>query len=143
MVDSKNVFVDLEINSFDECIDFISKKAFELGISSDFKQTKDDLLKREKEMSTALLFPLAVPHTKSISINRSDLIFLRLNNYIDWNGEKVKIVISLFSFEKDYNSHIEMLSKISRKLIDENFRKSLEVDSKKEIVKNLNKIMKG
>lgn len=141
MINSENVFTDIEIDSFNECIEYISKKAFKLGISNDAEKTRIDLLKREKEMNTALLEPLAIPHTKSNSINRTDLIFVRLNNYIDWNGAMVKIIIALFSREHDDKSHIELLSKISRKLVDEKFRKSMEIDSKEEIVEKFNCIM--
>lgn len=141
MIDIENVFTDIEIDSFDNCIEFISKKAYDLGISNDVEKTRISLLKREEEMNTALLEPLAIPHTKSSSINRSDLIFIRLKNHIDWNGVDVKIIIALFSCENDHTSHIELLSKISRKLIDKDFRKSLETDSKETIVKNFNCIM--
>ncbi|MDO4662267.1 MAG: PTS sugar transporter subunit IIA [Tissierellia bacterium] len=141
MIDEKSVFIGVDVDSFDECMDFISKKAYDLGISNDYKKTKLDLLKREEEMNTALLEPLAIPHTKSDSINRSDFIFIRLNNSIDWNGSRVKIIIALFSKENDNVSHIELLAKISRKLVDEDFRKSLEVDSKQTIVKKIKDIM--
>lgn len=141
MIDEKSVFIGVDVDSFDQCIDFISKKAYDLGISNDYEKTKIDLLKREEEMNTALLEPLAIPHTKSDSINRSDFIFIRLNNSIDWNGSRVKIIIALFSKENDNVSHIELLAKISRKLVDEDFRKSLEVDSKQTIVKKFKDIM--
>ena len=119
-MDKKNVIIDLGLETKEEVLDFLSKKACELGIAGDSQAIKEDLINREEEMSTALVEPLAIPHAKSKNVFKNTIIFLRLNNMIDWSETKVKIIIGIFS-KKEGGDHIDTLANLSRKLIDKEF----------------------
>ena len=116
----ENAIFDVDIKSQDQCFDFLVDQAFKTGLISDKNSIKDELVKREEIMSTALLPPFAIPHAKSSNILETSLIFLRLNEEINWDGSMVKVVIALFS--KDGDVHISLLSNLSRKLVDAEFR---------------------
>lgn len=138
-MDKENVITDLNLTSKDQVFDFLSQKAKELNIASDSEKIKNDLLEREKIMSTALVEPLAIPHAKSSVVNKNTIIFLRLNQSIDWEGVDVKIVIGIFS-KSEGGDHIETLANLSRKLVDKEFIKFLETASKDEIYEKLKDI---
>ncbi len=132
----KNVIIGLDLKNQEEVLEYLSKKAYELEIASNADSIKADLINREREMSTALVEPLAIPHSKSKNVLKNTIIFLRLNDIIDWSGSKVKIIIGIFSKEEG-GEHINTLANLSRKLIDKEFLKLLQTASKDEIYENL------
>ena len=132
----KNVIIGLDLKNQDEALEYLSKKACELEIASNPVSIKTDLINREREMSTALVEPLAIPHSKSKNVLKNTIIFLRLNDIIDWSGSKVKIIIGIFSKEEG-GEHINTLANLSRKLIDKEFLKFLQTASKDEIYESL------
>lgn len=138
-MDKENVITDLKLSSKDQIFDFLSQKAKELNIASDSDKIKNDLLEREKIMSTALVEPLAIPHAKSSIVNKNTIIFLRLNQSIDWEGVDVKIVIGIFS-KSEGGDHIETLANLSRKLVDKEFIKFLETENRDKIYEKLKDI---
>ncbi len=116
----ENSIFNVDIKSQDQCFDFLVDQAFKTGLISDKNSIKDELVKREEIMSTALLPPFAIPHAKSSNVLETSLIFLRLKEEINWDESMVKVVIALFS--KDGDVHISLLSNLSRKLVDAEFR---------------------
>ena len=90
-------------------------------------------------MSTALVEPLAIPHAKSKNVFKNTIIFLRLNNMIDWSETKVKIIIGIFS-KKEGGDHIDTLANLSRKLIDREFIEFLETANVEEIYEQLKEV---
>lgn len=138
-MDKKNVITNLDLKNQDEVLEYLSKKACELEIASNAASIKVDLINREKEMSTALVEPLAIPHSKSKNVLKNTIIFLRLNNFIDWSDSKVKIIIGIFSKEEG-GEHINTLANLSRKLIDTEFLKFLQIASEEEIYESLKEV---
>lgn len=120
------VLIDVDIRTREEAIAFIATKARELNISNDRNQTELDLWDREKECNTAIGEMIAIPHTKSPSINFPVVLIIKSKNVIDWCGENVKLIISFLSPKENANNiHLTMLSKISRKLVNEEFKTTL------------------
>lgn len=134
MFKKEYVLVDVDVRNKEDAIAFIAAKAKELGISNDKDQTEKDLWNREREFNTAIDETIAIPHTKSESINSPAVLVIKFKNTIDWGGENIKLAISFLSpKENKDNIHLTMLSKISRKLVDEEFKTTLnnsnDVDS--------------
>ena len=128
-MDRKNVIINLDLKNQDDVLDYLSKKACELDIAID----------AEKVMSTALIEPLAIPHSKSKNVLKNTIIFLRLNDFIDWSDSKVNIIIGIFSKEEG-GEHINTLANLSRKLIDKEFLKFLQTASEDEIYEKLKEV---
>lgn len=138
-MDRKNVIINLDLKNQDDVLDYLSKKACELDIAIDAESIKTDLINREKVMSTALIEPLAIPHSKSKNVLKNTIIFLRLSDFIDWSDSKVNIIIGIFSKEEG-GEHINTLANLSRKLIDKEFLKFLQTASEDEIYENLKEV---
>lgn len=138
-MDRKNVIINLDLKNQEDVLDYLSKKACELDIAIDAESIKTDLINREKVMSTALIEPLAIPHSKSKNVLKNTIIFLRLNDFIDWSDSKVNIIIGIFSKEEG-GEHINTLTNLSRKLIDKEFLKFLQTASEDEIYEKLKEV---
>ncbi len=133
----ENAIFDVDIKSQDQCFDFLVDQAFKTGLISDNNSIKDELVKREEIMSTAFLPPFANPHAKSSNVLETSLIFLRLKEEINWDESMVKVVIALFS--KDGDVHISLLSNLSRKLVDAEFRDFCLNASEDEVFEKIQK----
>ncbi len=123
-------------------------------IAKQFKENKiikletkfvEALKARESEVSTGFVDGFAIPHGKSDTVIEPGIIFLRINNGIDWpsmDGELIHHVFALAIPEVGGEEHLKTLTKISRKLVDEKFRNNLKLaDTKEEIAKILIEIM--
>ncbi|MBZ2175098.1 PTS sugar transporter subunit IIA [Schnuerera sp. xch1] len=120
------VLLNVDISTREEAIAFIATKASELDISNDRDKTELDLWDREREYNTAIGDMIAIPHTKSPSINFPVVLIIKPKDIIDWYGENVNLIISFLSPKKNTNNiHLTMLSKISRKLVNEEFKTTL------------------
>lgn len=123
MIKKEYVFIDLDIKEKDAAMEFIAKKAFDFNISTDKEGLLKDLYKREEEFNTDLGMGISIPHTKSDYAKKAAVIFLRYKNEILWGGDtKVKASIVFISPKNNRdNIHLKMLSRVSRKLVHQEF----------------------
>ena len=120
------VLLNSDIKTKEEAIAFIAREANKLKISNDRIQTESDLWEREKECNTAIGDMIAIPHTKSSSIDFPVVLVIKPKDIIDWSGENVNLIISFLSPKENTNNiHLTMLSKISRKLVNQEFKTTL------------------
>jgi fructose-specific phosphotransferase system IIA component len=123
MFKKEYVLLDIDVKTKEEMMKFIATKASELGVSNNKKQTEEDLWNRENEFNTAIDDMVAIPHTKSESINFPVVFIIKSRNFIDWGGENIKLLVTFLTPKKNKdNIHLTMLSKISRKLVDRKFK---------------------
>lgn len=99
--------------------------------------------KREAEYSTGIGFGVAIPHCQSSFIRDNSIGFLKLEKPIEWGSlddEPVDMVImfAVRAVDRD-TAHMKMLSILSRKLMDDEFRENLrKTASPDEIVSLIN-----
>lgn len=89
---------------------------------------RESVFDREKIMSTGVGKQLAIPHGKCSSIDEILASFAILDKPIEFNSidnEPVKIVFLLVGPESKCNSHIKLLSRISRLMNSSSFREKL------------------
>lgn len=122
-----SILTNIDINNKDEALREIAKVAKNLEICKDENVVYDALVNREKECSTNVGIGVAIPHIKNDCIKDVSLIVLKSRGLFDWEGgEKVNIIISILApKEVDSNFHLKLLSKLSRKLIDKDYKNSL------------------
>lgn len=106
-------------------------KKFEVeGYLSDTDAFYEDILKREEVFSTYIGFEIGLPHGKSKAVKEAGLVVARLDNPIDWeteNKDKVDFIIMIAVKEGEGNDlHLQILSKLSRMLMHEEFRAELK-----------------
>ena len=66
MIKDEYIFLDVDVKTKQEALEFVSAKALELGITDDKDGLLSDFLKREKEYSTGLQDEFAIPHANSV-----------------------------------------------------------------------------
>ncbi|MCX8160323.1 MAG: phosphoenolpyruvate--protein phosphotransferase [Candidatus Saccharicenans sp.] len=97
------------------------------------------LWKREQDVATEIGFGLAIPHCQSGAVRAPSIGLMRLKKPIDWQsreGQPVDLIICLAIPSGDkVRPKLQLLPKLSRKLIHEEFRDSLrQAKTEEEIV---------
>lgn len=99
----------------------------------DYIQAVND---REKEVSTNMGDGIGIPHARTDAVKDPSLAFVRLRHPIVWDDqEEVKIVFQIAVPGSGGNLHLQILAKLARKLIYDEFKeKLLHIQSKKELL---------
>jgi len=105
----------------------------------DLEEVRKCVFEREEKMSTGVGKGFAIPHGKTNSVSDILAAFGKSETPIEYNsldGEPVHLVFLLIGKENLVAKHIKLLSRISRLMNNEEFRKKLvEADSKESILK--------
>lgn len=124
----EHVFININASNKEEVLKFISKKAKELDITKESEKVFDGLMERESQFTTNLGEFIAIPHTKNDEVLNPAVLVLKFNEDVMWNEgeEKVKLAINLLMpGQSEGNTHLKLLSALSRKLIHEDFKNAL------------------
>ena len=95
---------------------------------NDLNRIRNSVLEREKIMSTGVGKGFAIPHSKTLATSDILVAFGRLSKPIDFealDGEPVNLVFLLVGKENMVGPHIKLLSRISRMMNKDEFRKSV------------------
>ncbi|ASF29536.1 MULTISPECIES: fructose-specific PTS transporter subunit EIIC [Bacillus amyloliquefaciens group] len=125
----------------DEMIQKLSRKGMLLS-DSGFKQA---ILSREQQGTTAIGMNIAIPHGKSEAVRTPSVAFGIKRSGVDWNsldGSDAKLIFMIaVPKESGGNQHLKILEMLSRKLMDDNYRKRLlSVQTKEEAFELLDEI---
>jgi len=105
----------------------------------DLEEVRKCIFDREKIMSTGVGKGFAIPHGKTNSITDILAAFGRSEKPIDYSsldGEPVQLVFLLVGKDNLVGKHIKLLSRISRLMNNEEFRKKfIEAESREAILK--------
>ncbi|MFI5212071.1 MAG: PTS sugar transporter subunit IIA, partial [Ignavibacteria bacterium] len=119
------------------------KKIIDLAAKSgkilDLNKVSQTIFEREKLVSTGVGKGFAIPHGKTDSISDVVAAFAITKEPIDFDsidGEPVRFIFLLVGKENLLNTHIKLLSRISRLMNKDEFRERLlEADSPEEVLK--------
>lgn len=99
------------------------------------------LWKREQDVATEIGFGLAIPHCQSGTVRTPSIGLMRLRKTVDWHskeGQPVDLIICLAIPSGDkVRPKLQLLPKLSRKLIHEDFRDSLRQATSAEAIVSL------
>jgi mannitol/fructose-specific phosphotransferase system IIA component (Ntr-type) len=105
----------------------------------DLEEVRKCVFEREEKMSTGVGKGFAIPHGKTNSVTDILAAFGKSETPIEYNsldGEPVHLLFLLIGKENLVAKHIKLLSRISRLMNNEEFRKKLiNADSKESILK--------
>ncbi len=105
---------------------------------------KEAILKREEHMTTGIGFGIAIPHAKTEYVKKPSLAFGLSKEGIDYeslDGTLSHLFFMIAAPEGEADLHLKTLQKLSRKLMDEDFRASLlTVEDNDELLKILESI---
>lgn len=106
---------------------------------TDLEEVRKCVFEREEKMSTGVGKGFAIPHGKTNYVTDILAAFGKSKTPIEYNsldGEPVHLLFLLIGKENLVAKHIKLLSRISRLMNNEEFRKKLiEAESKESILK--------
>lgn len=123
------IFLDQEVAGQDEALQIIVNNAQINGYVIDKDKLYEAVKKREREIPTAIGYSIAIPHGKTDAVAYPFISFLRTTEEIKWteeNDEKVRLIFLIGVPNKSENNlHLKFISQLSKKLLDQEFRKKL------------------
>ncbi len=108
-----------------ELVDLLDKN----GLIQDRQNVLDAVFTRERTRSTGIGSGIAIPHGKSSAVRELVMALGLAHDPIDFDSvdkKPVSLVILLVSPLDQTGPHIQALARISRLMLDEEFRKALE-----------------
>jgi len=134
--DKVNIILNVDITEKDLLLKEIAKRICDLGYANEEEKVYEGLKDREKDSETALGDGFAIPHTKSASITTPGVLFVKTIEEIKWSEEEsANVFIVLFTpIENEGNIHLKMLSSLSRKLINSEFKNLLHSSDDVEVL---------
>ena len=142
IIQKESIIFDINSDNKNEAIYVLIKKLKELEKITDIESFYQDILYREKIASTAIGYKIGLPHGRTKNVLQPAICFGKLTKEIIWNeetNEAVEIII-LIAVPQDYvdDLYIQILSKLARKLMHEEFRNKLLNSNQDELYLLLN-----
>lgn len=121
-----------------EIIDEMVEILYQGGKLNDKEEYKKAILAREAQSSTGLEEGIAIPHAKTSAVKIPSIAFGLSKNGVDYeslDGEPSKLFFMIAAPANASNTHIEVLSKLTTMLLDDEIReKLLEVKTPEEVI---------
>lgn len=121
----------------DEMVDIL----YSAGKLNDKEEYKKEILKREAQSSTGLEEGIAIPHAKTSAVKIPSIAFGLSKEGVDYeslDGEPSKLFFMIAAPANASDSHIEVLSKLTTMLLDDDVReKLLNVKTPNEVLEIL------
>lgn len=131
------MILDLQSTTKLDAINEMVAKLKENDIISDENLFRDCILKREERGSTGLGEGVAMPHAKTIAVNKPAVLFAKSKKGVDYaalDDEPVFVFFMIAASEGAHDSHIETLAELSKMLIKDGFIDGiLECNSAEEV----------
>lgn len=136
LINENLIQLDAEYQSKEEVIEGVANLFEEEGRLEDKAVYIQAVKEREAEISTNMGDRIGIPHARSMAVKEAALAFIRLQKPIVWDEQgEVELVFQIAVPENGGNLHLQILSKLARKLIYEDFKEKLfHVQSKEELL---------
>ena len=125
---SDAIHLDVEPQGKDGLIQFIIKDLDSKNLIKDADRALQDVIEREKVMSTGIGSGVAIPHAYTDGVEQLVAGFFRTRGGIDFaalDGSDVDLFFIILGPKASRRNHIKVLAKISRLLNHNEFRESL------------------
>lgn len=129
MMMSDLVIFDDSIRSKRDLFEQIGQLLEENGRATKAKNIVKDLYKREAETSTGIEDGFGIPHAKSRHILKPTVCFVHGSSMKDYQGlddQPIECVFAILVPKKNSDMHLAILSTLSRKLMNKEFRDQLK-----------------
>ena len=120
-----------------DCIDFLLDLAVDAGRVTDRGAARSALLERESSAPTGMGNGVAVPHAATAAVTRPTVTFARSERGVDFDapdGDLATLLFCLFVPANGEDDHLKVLSRLSRSLVDPDFRERLADASTERVV---------
>lgn len=123
-----SVSLGVRVDSKDAAINYLVDLHARVGNITDKAVFKEGIVKREESGSTAIGEGIAIPHAKNKAVTKAGLAAMTVPEGVDYNsldGQPTNLIFMIAAPEGGSDVHLEVLSRLSMLLIDEDFRKEL------------------
>ena len=117
-----------KVNGKNETLDAMVALMAKSGKINDVEKYRKGVYAREEEGTTGIGEGIAIPHCKSDAVSKPGLAAMVIKDGVDFDaldGEKVSLIFLIAAPNTEDNVHLDVLSKLSVLLMDENFTSGL------------------
>ena len=110
--------------AIDQMVELMAKG----GNINDLQRYKEGVLKREEEGTTGIGEGIAIPHAKTDAVSAPGLAAMLVPQGVDYDaldGQPVHMIFLIAAPNTEENVHLEVLSRLSMLLMDDEFRTNL------------------
>lgn len=127
---TKLIILDKKVTCKDDAFKLLASKFFDEGVISSKKEFIKAVYTREKESPTGLENGIAIPHGKSSTVKKAQFAILRTLDPIEdykslKENNKVKLIFMMAIPENGSEEHLDVLSSLATKLINQQYRQKI------------------
>ncbi|MBM7541211.1 PTS sugar transporter subunit IIA [Amphibacillus cookii] len=140
VLDKQNIVFDLTIKTKEELFNNLALNLENNGFITSARRFIKDLKKREKEASTGIEDGFGIPHAKSKAVVKPTIAFAHvdeLSDYLALDESRVECVFMIAVPDQDNVTHLELLSFLARKLMDDQFKASIKMAKDAEEIRSI------
>ena len=129
LLDSRSINVSGSASSKEEAINKMVELMCKSGKISDKEEYRKRVFAREAEGSTGIGEGIAIPHAKCDAVSKPGLAAMVVKDGVEFDaldGEPVHLIFLIAAPNTKENVHLDVLSKLSVMMMDENFSNSLK-----------------
>ena len=128
LLKKEGIALGVKVDSKDAAIDYLIDLHAKSGNITDKAEFKKGILAREESGSTGVGEGIAIPHSKTAAVKQPGLAAMTVPDGVDYDsldGQPANLFFMIAAPEKGADVHLEVLSRLSMLLMDENFRAEL------------------
>lgn len=141
IITDETIVLDTAKTTQDGVIDELVQRLVKNKSITNAADFKEAIYAREKESTTGIGMGIAIPHGKSSAVIKPTLAFARRTAGVDWHSLDNEPAQLIFMIAVPENSqgdmHLKILQRLSRKLMDDQFRQDLLKAPDKKAVNQL------
>ncbi len=129
LLDQRSVSLSGAPSSKQEALDQMVDLMIKSGKINDREAYRQEVYRREEESTTGIGEGIAIPHGKGAFVDRPGLAAMVVKDGVDFDsldGEPVNLIFLIAAPNTEDNVHLDVLSKLSMLLMDENFSANLK-----------------
>ncbi len=142
LLSEKSIELNVKAKDKNDIINKMTELMLNTGRIKDLNEYKELVLKREEEGSTGVGEGIAIPHGKGKCVTEPGLVAMVVPEGVEYNaldGKPVNLLFMIAAPDTNSNIHLDVLSRLSTMLMDENFKnKLISAKSKKEFLEIIN-----
>lgn len=146
LINESLILLHLNSNTKEEVIKELAYALEDEHRLNDLDEFVKAVLERESLSSTGVGYGIAIPHAKSKAVKTPSLVFGRHEKGIDYDsldGEPSDLFFLIAAPHGGENLHLQTLAKLSRKLMNDEFRDALRnAKTLDTVLKTINQIDK-
>ena len=129
LLDKRSIRIDGAPKSKNEALDQMVELMAKSGKINDLEAYRQEAYRREEEGTTGVGEGIAIPHGKGAFVDKPGLAAMVVKDGVDYDsldGEPVHLIFLIAAPNTKDNVHLDVLSKLSVLLMDEDFSRALQ-----------------